>query len=633
MKEQRSLPDKLLDLSVIVVNWNGGDDLLSCLASLAESAKNIQHEVLLVDNASTDDSTERAQAHFAEVILIRNDENLGFAAAVNQAIEHAQGEFLLLLNPDAQVEQENLSLLLSVFRQNEDIGIVGVPSNDWQGRKAPAYELSYPGERHRPIARSIAKDESVEVADVAWVSGACLLARRRMVEQIGPLDAGFFMYYEDVDWCRRARLAGWRVVTVPGVAIRHTIGGSSGRVPPAETARRTARSRLRFYWKHFPTRRARWLTIQMAGSNLLQWCVRLVPSLFSEAMRQSRHANAVRLQEALAVLLGTGERPSTTVTQAILASAVSPNRRRKRRNKAAFGGLVVFLLIASVLAFIRPVGSAIMFSLLTAVIAWLLGYFLVRKARKHRQRFRPAIAVGIIALVLTLSVSQLVARRAFGARLGNLSLVLVGVCHLMGLALGIRKNRQPARPAQESALAHQYLDGLKGLEIGGGIHNPFGLNTWNLDYSAATDTIYKKAEIAMLGRSLPVDIVGLGDELPFVNESLDFVLASHVLEHLPDPIKALEEWFRVVRSGGYIFMIVPHKERTFDRDRPRTKLTELVARHQSGCFESDPPNSHYSVWITEDVVALINYLGWPMIEVYDVDDKAGNGFTVVIRKP
>lgn len=190
-----------------------------------------------------------------------------------------------------------------------------------------------------------------------------------------------------------------------------------------------------------------------------------------------------------------------------------------------------------------------------------------------------------------------------------------------------------ARPAKDSALAHKYLDGLKGLEVGGGAHNPFGLDTWNLDFTASLETIWKKAEIDAVGRAMPVDIVGLGEALPLVDGCLDFVISSHVLEHIADPIEALTEWFRVIRPGGYIFLIIPHKERTFDKPRPRTKLVDLIDRHQSGVFETDPPHNHYSVWITEDVVELIKYLGWPVVEVQERDDKVGNGFTVVVRKP
>jgi glycosyltransferase involved in cell wall biosynthesis len=184
---------------------------------------------------------------------------------------------------------------------------------------------------------------------------------------------------------------------------------------------------------------------------------------------------------------------------------------------------------------------------------------------------------------------------------------------------------------KESALAHKLLDALEGIEIGGSAHNPWGLKTRNVDYTADFNTAYKEQELKLCGEALRVDIVSPGDQLQEVaDDSVDFVISSHVIEHFPDPIKALKEWRRVVRPGGYIYVIAPHKERTFDKDRPRTTLAELYERHRTG-IGPDPDAAHCSVWITADFVELIQALGWPIVAVQDVDDKVGNGFAVVIR--
>lgn len=184
----------------------------------------------------------------------------------------------------------------------------------------------------------------------------------------------------------------------------------------------------------------------------------------------------------------------------------------------------------------------------------------------------------------------------------------------------------------ESALAHRYLDGLTGIEIGGSAHNGFGLKTLNVDCSASMDTDFKKSEIELCGEAMKVDIVANGDELPFKDAAFDFVVSSHVLEHFTDPIKALKEWYRVVRREGYIFMIVPHKERTFDKNRERTTLSELILRHEVKKYPKCDPNGHLSVWITEDIVELVRYLDWRIVRTQDKDDKVGNGFTIVIKK-
>lgn len=193
--------------------------------------------------------------------------------------------------------------------------------------------------------------------------------------------------------------------------------------------------------------------------------------------------------------------------------------------------------------------------------------------------------------------------------------------------------QKPARKAaplqfRQSRLAHRYLDGLQGIEIGGSAHNQFGLKTLNVDNSV--ETVFKKKEVALTGTTLKIDLISEGDELPLADSSLDFVLTSHVIEHFLDPIKALKEWYRVVKDGGYILAVVPHKERTFDKDRPRTPLAELIDRHEAN--EPRPAiNKHFSVWIAEDMVEVIEYLGWKLLEVQDPDDKVGNGFTIVIK--
>ena len=140
------------------------------------------------------------------------------------------------------------------------------------------------------------------------------------------------------------------------------------------------------------------------------------------------------------------------------------------------------------------------------------------------------------------------------------------------------------------------------------------------------DTFYKDEERRLSGEALAVDIVALGDELPLEDNSVDFVLASHVIEHFPDPIKALLEWDRVATE--YIFLVVPHRDRTFDSDRELTPVDELIERHASG-FSSNE-DRHWSVWSCESFVELCQRIGLSVIETEDPDKKVGNGFAVVI---
>lgn len=199
------------------------------------------------------------------------------------------------------------------------------------------------------------------------------------------------------------------------------------------------------------------------------------------------------------------------------------------------------------------------------------------------------------------------------------------------------QQKQPF-PFSESALAHKYCIG-RGLEIGGSAHNPFGLNTLNVDFTDSMETMFKKEEIRLCGKALKVDIVANGDNIPLPDESQDFIVSSHVIEHFPNPIKALIEWDRLVKVGGIIFMIVPHKERTFDKEKECTPLEHLIEDFRNN---STQPHSyskgHDHYWVTETFVELIKYMiekinmGWEIVEVQDVDDKVGNGFTIVLRK-
>lgn len=190
----------------------------------------------------------------------------------------------------------------------------------------------------------------------------------------------------------------------------------------------------------------------------------------------------------------------------------------------------------------------------------------------------------------------------------------------------------------ESALAHKYCIG-EGLEIGGSAHNPFGLNTLNVDLTDSMDTVFKKEEIKNCGKALKVDIVANGDEIPLPDESQDFVVSSHVVEHFPNPIKALIEWDRLVKPGGIIFMIVPHKERTFDKKQDCTSLEHLIDDYRNNTTQPHIGSyGHDHCWTTQTFTELIDYMirklhmKWELVEVQDKDDKVGNGFTIVIRK-
>jgi SAM-dependent methyltransferase len=179
---------------------------------------------------------------------------------------------------------------------------------------------------------------------------------------------------------------------------------------------------------------------------------------------------------------------------------------------------------------------------------------------------------------------------------------------------------------QRSAFVSRYLDGLHGVEIGASSHNPYYLDAINVDRYPSDDTIYKRHELRMAGRIATVDVVAPGDALPFADDSYDFVFAAHVIEHFPDPLKALYEWVRVGRR--YVVVVVPHRDRTFDSGRPLSGVQELMDRHRQGFTAEE--DRHWSVWNRETFLAMCAAAGLRAIDSQDPDDKVGNGFAVVI---
>ncbi len=195
-----------------------------------------------------------------------------------------------------------------------------------------------------------------------------------------------------------------------------------------------------------------------------------------------------------------------------------------------------------------------------------------------------------------------------------------------------------SRRFKESALAHEILDGLTGLEIGGAAHNAFGLDTLNVDRISHTSpefATYRDEQMRLCGEVMPVDIVAPGDRLPVKDKSYDFVISSHVIEHFYDPIGAIKEWMRVARK--YIYMIVPHRDALeSDREKPLTEISEFLNRHKVGA-NIGATDEHHSRWTPDSFMVMCGFIEPPAGEKWRVvayqysDDKVGNGFTVVLQ--
>lgn len=245
-------------LSVVIVNWNTRALLAECIAAVAREAASAAYDIWVVDNGSTDDSVVMLRRDFPHVHLIESKVNLGFAGANNLAMQRSTGHYLLLLNTDAIVRPGAIQALLQLAETAPRAGIVGAHLLNPDGTFQASYTnfptlwqefliLSTLGRRLRgPRYPSHPAEEDKGPQRVDYVEGACLLVRRAALEQVGGLDEGYFMYAEEVDWCKRMRAAGWEVWYTPAAQVVHIGGASSANRKPNREAD-LYRSRVRYF--------------------------------------------------------------------------------------------------------------------------------------------------------------------------------------------------------------------------------------------------------------------------------------------------------------------------------------------------------------------------------------------------
>jgi len=242
-----------IEVSVIVVNFNAGDDLRRCVASLDTGIGAIPWDGVVIDNASTDGSDEFHPLG-QQMRLHRNQENIGFARAVNQGLAATDGDDVLILNPDCELSPGAIGILRAELHRHSDCVVVGPCVTDSDGtlqgsargdptmltglfgrttlltRLFPRSALAERNVRSRSVARA---DRSSVCVD--WVAGSCMLAQRNALKAVGGFDERFFLYWEDADLCRRLRADGGEIRYVPDATIVHYVGHSSRTVPVLAT--------------------------------------------------------------------------------------------------------------------------------------------------------------------------------------------------------------------------------------------------------------------------------------------------------------------------------------------------------------------------------------------------------------
>jgi GT2 family glycosyltransferase len=255
-----------IDISIVLVHRNGTEMLRNCLASLPGACEGLRHEILLIDNGSSDDSVAMVRREFPQVRLRINKANTGFTRANNQGIKSSRGRVVALLNNDTICHPRAFAVLVRELDSNPNAGIVAPKLLNSDGSRQFSFR-SFPGFQqalfnreslltryfpNNPYSSNYLRndDPGDEPQEVDWASGACLVIRRELIDRIGGLDEGFFMYSEDVDYCLRAWHAGYRVLYRPEAVVTHLGGQTSARTPFRPIYERH-RSMYRFYKKHY----------------------------------------------------------------------------------------------------------------------------------------------------------------------------------------------------------------------------------------------------------------------------------------------------------------------------------------------------------------------------------------------
>lgn len=253
------------DISIIILNWNTAQLTHNCLTALSASFAELTYEVIVVDNASSDNSVRDIHHIWPKVRLIENSQNLGFAGGNNVGLRQARGRYTVLLNSDTLASILAFATLAHFLDENPQVGAVGprlcLPDGEVQAfafgnDPTPVYLMRRA--INALIRRRALHDWRTEHSlEVGWVSGACLMVRRQAYEQIGLLDENFFMYFEDNDWCLRLRQNGWKVFYHPSASITH-LGGQSRKLNPSAQTAYDASLRY-FYTKHYSRLAQIWL--------------------------------------------------------------------------------------------------------------------------------------------------------------------------------------------------------------------------------------------------------------------------------------------------------------------------------------------------------------------------------------
>lgn len=255
-----------MDLSIIIVNYKTKELTRQALDSIYRYKWNINFEVIVVDNASKDKSVDILEREFPHILLIENDENLGFAKANNMGIARSRGRYILLLNSDTVVMEDAFTKTIEYMEKNPGVGAVGCKVVLPDGSLDKACKRSFPTPQNALYnvlkldklfpnnkafgAYNLTYLDENQIHEVDCLVGAFMMVRREIIDRVGVLDGDFFMYGEDIDWCYRIKAAGWKIIYYPETKIIHYKGGSSKKKSP-KLIYEFYRAMYLFYKKHY----------------------------------------------------------------------------------------------------------------------------------------------------------------------------------------------------------------------------------------------------------------------------------------------------------------------------------------------------------------------------------------------
>jgi len=223
-------------LSIIIVNYNAGPLTAACIESILKQEIDFKVEIIVIDNHSADDSVSHLRSDWPEIMVLANKENVGLSAGVNQGLAKAKGKYSLNLNPDVIVLSGALQRMVNYMEQNDKVGMSGGQLISPNGAVQDScyrfytpmtilYRRTWLGRTvrgKREVARFLMRDyDRIKIRDVDWLMGACLMVRAEAVAKVGGMDERYFLYFEDVDWCRRFWKMHWRISYLPEARFSH----------------------------------------------------------------------------------------------------------------------------------------------------------------------------------------------------------------------------------------------------------------------------------------------------------------------------------------------------------------------------------------------------------------------------